>query len=282
MAEAKTYFADTTVVYYRLHGHSLQSEAVRDAVGSDRMVVTNFVRGEYIRGYVAGLIDLYSAIKEEKSVEDGIHVFTSDAGGRPRKIANALNTVARSLMGYEDWRDVHKTLRRLGEDIRARLLCFDAIFLNRVRDPLACEIGVMSFPQESFDEKHIFDFYEELEKTREEPGCDQCAFRRDQIATLTAAGIDLYGTVQQTKHKDYKGYLGQAEWMDKAARSTKTEPSCWYCDRLGDTIIALSAPNDATLLTGDKQSFPVLAEILGTPIKLIPSLAELREKRDAT
>ena len=243
------------------------------------MVLTRFVRGEYIRGYIAGLIDLYSAIKEERSVEDGIHVFTSLAG--KRSIANALIRVAQSLMGYEDWRDVHKTLRRLGEDIRARLLCFDAVFLHMVRDPLACEIGVMSFPQETFDEKHIFDFYEELEKTRDAPNCDQCDFRKSQIASMSACGTDLYSSAQQTKYRSSKGYVAQAKAIDQAVRSPKTEPSCWYCDRLGDTIIALSAPKDTTILTGDK-SFLALAEILDKPIKLIPSLTELRGQRDAT
>jgi hypothetical protein len=42
------------------------------------------VRGEYVRGYVIGLIELFFILKEERSVEDGIHLFTSKMGGQPR------------------------------------------------------------------------------------------------------------------------------------------------------------------------------------------------------
>ena len=69
--------------------------------------------------------------------------------------------------------------------------------------------------------------------------------------------------------------------MDQAVRSPKNQPTCWYCDRLGDTIIALSAPDDAIILTGDKQSFPALAAILKKPLVLVPSLKELRSARRA-
>ena len=50
-----THYADTTVIYYRLHSHSLLQAAVRDAVGKGTLAVSNFVRGEYIRGFVTGL-----------------------------------------------------------------------------------------------------------------------------------------------------------------------------------------------------------------------------------
>jgi hypothetical protein len=90
----------------------------------------------------------------------------------------------------------------------------------------------------------------------------------------------LYSEAQRRTHAEYEGYVSQAKMMDKAVRSRKTTPSCWYCDRLGDTIIALSAPRGLTILTGDGQSFPALASILGKPLILIPSLSVLRANRD--
>jgi hypothetical protein len=65
-----------------------------------------------------------------------------------------------------------------------------------------------------------------------------------------------------------------------ALRSRITTPSCWYCDRLGDVLIALSAPDGMVILTGDKQSFPALGEIFGKEIILLPSLQELREQME--
>ena len=274
-----TFFADTTVVYYKLHGHSLLKEAVRLAVNKDKLVVSNFVRGEYIRGYITGLIDLYSAIKEENSVGDGIAVFNGGVDTRPRKIANALQSAATWLSGLEDYTDVYKTLRRLGEHIRFILDSFDMEFSSRTRDPLECDIGVMSFPRESYDEKHIFDFLEEYEKIRAGPSCNQCGFRKDQEAKLSEANIDLYGEEQKKAHSEARGYIKQTKWIEKAIKSPLTQPSCWYCDRLGDTIIALSAPAPTIILTGDKQSFPVLSRILKKPLQLIPSLPELKNQQ---
>jgi hypothetical protein len=280
VSSAKKFFADTTVVYYVLHGHSLQKEAVRDAVRDGMIAVSNFVKGEYIRGYVIGLIDLYSAIKEEQSVEDGIHLFLADMGHHPRKVANALQSTTTWLCGFEDWPVVDKTLRRLGEYIRGCLSRFDLHFLTRSRDQLNCEIGILSFPQETYDETHLFNFYREFEQVTDGPTCSQCDFRQDQQTRLIAAGIDLYSPAQQVAHAKHEGYVKQAKNIDKAVRSKMTSPSCWYCDRLGDTIIALAAPDEAVILTGDAASFPALAAILGkTPPELIPSLQKLRERR---
>ena len=278
-SKAETHFADTTIVYYRFdNSHSLLKRAVRDAVGNGTTVTSLFVRGEFIRGYVVGLIELYYAIKEERSVRDGIAHFSAQMGNRhPRKVANAFTSTLGWLSGLEDATDVAKTLRRLGEYIRSTLFRFDQAFPRRSSDPLRCEIGLLSFPHETYRESLIEEFYEEYVQTREQPACDQCQFRTEQQQQLAKHSIDLYGPGQQTRYSKQKGYVQQAQRMDQAVRSKKTEPSCWYCDRLGDTIIALSTPPGTTILTGDKQSFPALAEILGKPLKLIPALAELRQ-----
>jgi hypothetical protein len=275
---AETFFADTTVVYYLLHSHSLLRTATTEVVREKRVVVTRFVRGEYIRGFVAGLIELFTAIREERSVRDGIIVFNAEASRRPRRLANAFQTTAEWLAGHLDWEDVSKTLRRLGEYIRALLVQFDTVFPNRVPDLLRCEFGVMNFPEETYDEDHILDFYAELERIRAEPDCDQCQFRQAQRDQLATASIDLYSETQREKYKQHDGYVSQAEWIDKAIRSPKTSPACWYCDRLGDSIIALCAPDGTAILTGDHASFPALADILGKPIELIPTLNDLRKQ----
>jgi hypothetical protein len=276
------YFIDTTVVYYRLHSHSLLREAVRQAVGDRTMKLSVFVRGEYIRGYVIGLIELYFAIKAEASVEDGIQLFNAEMGKSRnlRKVANAFLATCGWLCGFEDWRDVPKALRRLGEFIRNTLSSFDATFFTRIYDPLECEIGVLSFPRETYRENHLLDFYNEYERIRDHPNCNQCRFREEQVRELKAAGIDLFSDQQRQQHKESTGYVGQAGYAAMAVKSTRKGPSCWYCDRLSDTIIALSAPPDTTILTGDRGSFPVLASLLKKPLRLIPSLDELRSKRD--
>jgi len=271
-------FCDTTVIYYKLHGHSLQQQAIRDLARNSRLVLSGFVVGEYIRGYVVGLLELYFAIKAESSVRDGMQVFRSDCGNRPRRLSNAFQSTADWLCGYADWEDIDKTLRRLGEYIRQCVGTVVFEFPTRTRDPLGCDIGVLAFRREAYSEDLLLDFYEEFSDIREEPQCGQCDFRSLQVEELGAAGIDLYSAGQRQRHSTCKGYVQQAEWLEKAVGSTLKAPSCWYCDRLGDSIIALSASADGPILIGDRQSFPALCAILGKQLVLIPSLEELRDR----
>jgi len=275
------FFCDTTIVYFKLHGHSLHQQAVREVAATGRLVLSNFVRGEYIRGYVVGLIELFFAIKEEGSVRDGITIFNGEMGNRPRKLANAFQSTVRWLGGHDDSEHVETTLRRLGELIRRLLFNLDDEFPTRSRDPLACEIGVLAFPRSTYEDGHIYDFYEQFQAVLERPECAQCEFRDQQHRELGSKGVDLYGQQQRTKYSQYKDYVKQAEWVEKALRSDLQRPSCWYCERLGDTIIALSTPDGMTILTGDKKSFPALADILDKPIKPIPPVNDLRRESDS-
>ena len=66
-----------------------------------------------------------------------------------------------------------------------------------------------------------------------------------------------------------------------ADTTKKTAPTCWYCERLGDSVIALSVPADHVLLTGDSQSFPAFAEILGIDVQTVGSEVALRDEERA-
>jgi hypothetical protein len=211
-------------------------------------------------------------------VHDGITLFNGEMANRPRKLANALHSTVHWLCGHDDSEDVERTLRRLGEYIRRLLFNLDEEFPTRSLDPLRCEVGILAFPRVTYDTDHIYDFYEEYESVRDAPTCRQCEFRDRQRARLDAKGVDLHSEQQRSRYSRYRGYLKQAEWLDKALKTGLKEPSCWYCDRLGDTIIALSAPDGTTILTGDWKSFPALADILEKPIDLIPPVEELRRK----
>jgi hypothetical protein len=130
---------------------------------------------------------------------------------------------------------------------------------------------------ETFNEEHLLDFYNECRNIREHPSCDQCKFKDDRTAELADADIDLADDGHKTTYPDCRGYLKQTTYIKYASNTKKTEPSCWYCDRLSDTIIALEAPKGLSILSGDKQSYPALAGILRKPLEIVPSFDELRE-----
>ncbi len=274
-------FCDTTIVYYRLHGHALLVDAILKAKGAGALVLSNFVRGEYIRGYIYGLTLLHAAVRSENSVHDGVEIFVAENRSKHRRIQNALTQTAEWLGGHDDSHDVETYLDRLGNAMRNCLQRLDEEFPTRVRDPMACEHGVLNFPSTTFSEDHVLDLYEQIRAIRDAPGCQQCSFREDQIQRIQKDRIDLTSPAQQQKYIQHTGYIGQVQYIDKATTTKRSGPSCWYCDVLGDTIIALQCPNGHTLLTGDRASFPALAEILDKPLILVPSLLELKRARDA-
>lgn len=71
----RKYCLDTTVVYYLLHGPRRQQEAARAYRAVGDLAIMGCVRGEYIRGFLAGLIDLYFTIRAEADVKNGIYLF---------------------------------------------------------------------------------------------------------------------------------------------------------------------------------------------------------------
>jgi hypothetical protein len=273
-----TLFADTTVVYYRLFGPPRQQAHVLQLAREHELVLTPFVKGEFIRGYLDGLIALYFTIKEENSVRHGMQVFAADEGLRPRRLANAFTSTVDWLNQHGESEDVLLTLDRLRQYIVKTLLWFDLDFPNSASDPLRCEFGLLVPPPEAPTEDDLLDLAQRLRDIRNSPSCDQCRFRDSQIARLAASNIDIDSPAQRQRFQDCAGYVSQARMTERARNSPRTAPSCWYCDRLGDTVIALSCPAGATILTGDRQAFPALGQILGIPIQLVPSEQQLRGK----
>lgn len=282
MRNNNLYFCDTTIIYYRVLGQSPLIRELAKLSGERPLYISAFTRGEFIRGYIAGLICLYCAIQEENDVDRGLEAFTDEMRNRPRRLADALRSTTQWLNLHEESSSVPAQLRRLGDFIQRCLRRLDEEFPNRYRDPLMCDIGVLSFPPEPYHGDQILDFYQTLLTLDDSPECRQCEFRESQQIELTDNGIDLFSKAQQELHSNYTGYVKQAEWIEKAVRSRKTRPTCWYCERLGDTIIALSSPPGAVILTGDRHSFPAFGDILGKDVYVMESPGEIQRRRTDT
>lgn len=273
------FFCDTTIIYYRLHSHRLCRKAVLDARGSRLLKLSLFVRGEYIKGFIHGLIVLYTTIQAENHVDDGIQSFLNDNHHRPRRVQNVLTGATTWLRGFDEAEDVQTTLERLGDFICFCLNRLDEEFPQKLQDPLECEHGKLDVQPRTFDEDQLLDIYERVKSIRKKPDCEQCSFRANQLAKIAELKIDFYSDAQVARYSEQKGYVRQAKHAAKAERSKLSGPSCQYCDYLGDTIIALQAPEDMPILTGDFQSFPALVDILGKNAVFIPTLDDLKRAK---
>jgi hypothetical protein len=184
-------------------------------------------------------------------------------------------TIAEWIASEEGSLNEAITLRRLGREIVRIVRQFDRWFPNQ-HDPLSCELGSLSFSRQTFNEEMLRDFKKNFDRIfHGTPKCGLCQFRARQIRGLKAKGIDLYSEEQRRKYRRHR-YIRQAKHIEKAVATTEKQPSCRWCEKLGDTIIALHSPQDAVLVTGDMVFVP-LTFLLGKEIRLIPSLAQLKK-----
>ncbi len=109
------------------------------------------------------------------------------------------------------------------------------------------------------------------------PDCFLCGFKAKQQRSLLAQRIDIGSEEKQQKYRKYLGYVQQAKRVGEVAVTKTTLPKCRWCERLGDTIIALQSPKKAALVTADRAFLP-LGEILNREVRLLPSLAELKRQ----
>jgi len=269
-------FLETSGVIYELHGERRMRAAVRDATSDGRIEVSNFVRMEYLRGVILNLIEFYFLIKESDSVADALIDWSQKF--QPRAVKIVMMSAQHWLVDQEDYNAKELSLRRLGDGIVRLVYAFDEHLNRRAKDHLKCELGRTNFPHLPFNENLLLDFYERFRAIQKiVPPCQLCEFKERQQKSVVRRGIDLHGPEQRERFKANKGYVAQAERLEGLAESTVTSPKCRQCERLGDTIIALHAPEKAVLVTADR-AFVAFGEILDREVRLLPSLAQLKKQ----
>jgi predicted nucleic acid-binding protein len=273
----RRYLLDTSAVIYRLHGHTLQQAAVTEATYGGTVEVPIFVRMEYLRGVVYNLIDMHSLIKESVTVEDAL-IDWSQQVCQERKLKVVLLTVSRWLTTQDDWPNKDRSLDRLGNFILRLIWSFDDAFPPPPADPLACVLGRVTIERQDYEDELLLDFYERFRAIRQGvPACQLCTFRQAQSRRLRRREIDLAGPEARRQHAGNHGFLRQADILQEADATGERTPACRWCDRLGDSLIALQAGRGVRIVTADR-TFTALGDLLGVPVVLLPSLAELKRR----
>ena len=111
------------------------------------------------------------------------------------------------------------------------------------------------------------------------PDCKLCDFRKAQRLRLRRQRIDLIGPEARNRFASNSGFVRQMEQAEKAAKSRTRNPACSWCERLGDTIIALQTNRGHVIVTADRTFVP-LGELLGQNVALLPSPVELKRRNE--
>jgi hypothetical protein len=271
------FLLDTSAVIYHLHGHTLQRLAVREAGAGGQVVAPVFVRMEYLRGVILNLIEMWCLIRESVTVEDAF-IDWSQKIRQERKLKIILLTVPHWLAGHEDCRSKDVTLRRLGDLVLRMIWEFDEAFPTPSEDPLACVLGQCNIPRQSYDDDLLLDFYQRFTAIQDSvPACRLCDFRKAQRRRLGRRGINLAGPVVRERFASNRGFIRQSEQAEQAAKTRDVTPACSWCERLGDTIIALQAQRGVAVVTADRTFIP-LGDLLDRAVVLLPALAKLKRE----
>ncbi len=271
----RRYLLDTSAVIYQQHGHTLQRAAVEAGVAGGLVEVPIFVRMEYLRGIIVNLIEMHSLIKESVSVEDALIDWAQQIR-QERKLKVVLLTVSRWLVTQDDWSSKDRSLQRLGDLIFRLIWAFDETYPRPATDPLACVLGRVTISRQEYEDELLLDFYERFRAIRQGvPACQLCAFRQAQRRRLRRREIDLVGPDTISRHVGNPGFLRQVEALREAAASGDRVPACHWCERLGDSLVVLQTARGTAIVTADR-AFTALGEVLGVPVVLLPSLAELK------
>jgi hypothetical protein len=268
---------DTSAVVHQRHGHTLQQAAVREAIAGREVLVPVFVRMEYLRGVILNLIEMWCLIRESVTVQDAF-IDWSQKMRQERKLKVILMTVPRWLGGHEDWQSKDVTLRRLGDLILRMVRDFDEAYPRPPDDPLACVLGQLGIPWRDYEDDLLLDFYQRFTAVQESvPDCRLCDFRKAQRQRLRRGEIDLTSPEVRAQFVSNPGFVRQSEQTEQAANTKARTPACNWCERLGDTIIALQTERGVTVVTADRTFIP-LGELLDRTVILLPSLAELKRR----
>ena len=246
-----------------------------------RVEVSNFIRMEYLRGFAGNLIELYFSIKDSDSVQDALAEWTQKVC-QERKMKVALMSTPLWLASQEDGESKIKSMRRLGEYVIRCVSDFDQILRSRIVDRLKCELGQLSFASQPFSEGALLDFYGELDRIQSgSPDCELCTFRKYHRNRLNRAGVDLYGETPRRVYKAFDGYVRQADALAAMETKDPAEAKGLWCRKLGDSIIAVHAPQAAVLVTVDR-SFTPFGAILDLTVGTLRSMAQLKKEISAT
>jgi hypothetical protein len=268
---------DTSTVVHLLHGHTLQQAAVREVLIGAETHVPVFVRMEYLRGVILNLIEMWGLIRESVTLADAF-IDWSQKMRQERKLKVILMTVPRWLASQEGADSKDLTLRRLGDLILGMIRDFDETFPAPPDDPLACILGRLSVPDQGYEDDLLLDFHQRFKRVQEGvPACRLCEFRQAQRQRLRRREIDLISLEVRQRFASNAGFVRQSAEAEAAENTQARSPACTWCERLGDTIIALQAGRGVSIVTADR-TFDPLGELLSQTVVLLPSLAELKRR----
>jgi hypothetical protein len=195
-----------------------------------------------------------------------------------RKLKVILLTVPHWLAGHEDCRSKDVTLRRLGDLVLRMIWEFDEAFPTPPEDPLACVLGRCDIARRGYEDDLLLDFYQRFTAIQESaPPCRLCDFRKAQRRRFRRRAIDLTGRRVRARFAFNRGFVHQSEHVELATKTKERAPACRWCERLGDTVIALQAARRVAVVTADRTFVP-LGELLGRVVVMLPSLAELKRQ----
>lgn len=253
-----SYFLDTTIQYIRVVGHSHDQKGINSRLDTKPIFCSKYVLMEFKRGFIKGFIKFYSIVEEEKTLEDAFARFSRIYSGREKSIILAVTgkllkcfdskeRILHELKRYIDWQLIdtfEEGIEYTQDKINCRLADADtSLGFKEFVQQLHCRKG---------DVQCRVDHFMKINKKRllriHECGKDCTGNKDTEIQSLALLAKRICGDYQEARGRN--------------------------CKRLGDTIIALECPKEATLSTTDR-IYEFLGEAMGKQVEIFKHLSPL-------
>jgi hypothetical protein len=261
-------FLETSVIRKLEVGHTKVQCLIEEERRGKESISSYFVFMEYKRGLIFNLIKFYFRLKEENTVEDAMNWWLETY--KIRELKDVTPAIFHIVKGSSSELDKISAITRLKAYI---LTCFYGFrrHIDRFSDNLTrCHIGKkVNLPINRMPEDEDFIELGELLEKDHSHKCKIKNFLRQKTGMIEKL-------VKAKNPKDC--VFKQIEHLERQQKEQSA--SCKFCERTGDSIIALECSNKVKLFTFD-EAFVTLCGILGIELKLFQSTRKITRQSTA-
>lgn len=259
----KKFYLETSVIRSRLIGHPCISKPLTEKLNNKVKITSKFVKMEFERSLICDLIEFYFVLSRSKKISYAIKFWTEDI--RARKLKNINYSIADIFIGGVADEDIDLGLLKLRNQIKNLSICFDSLIDRYEKDNAKCHLGNLQLD---------FAAHRTIEDTERALARLLDHYRKNfvkkcNIVSLLVESKDLIDKIiaYGSKKENFKKQQKQLDNILKKERKL----SCFTCNVIGDSIVALECPDYAILLTLDTV-FGDLCKVLGLQYEIISSV----------
>ena len=268
------HFLDTSVARPVITSSRKYQSYFNEYFGTDSMYVSPYVQMEFVRSLISKLVDFYFTLDMPNmdTIGDAFSLWSDKFRTSELKAVIQLASELIGTRGYDlsDPKDKPKALRAIAQVVERLVTRWKYRFKNVGIDNTRCERALIAYrlqgqaPTREMLERFQTDF-NDVKRCRGRCRIDLFFLKRH---TSMEHYITYASQLSNPTRPENFGFTKIAEKLKGVLQENRM--SCSVCEKIGDAVIALEAPNNMQLEHTD-HSFDHLCDVIGQPHYKHPS-----------